>query len=64
MIQFTVYIVDDEESIRKGVFLALKKDYRMKAFSRAETAINELKKLLVFKYTRFSGLYHQLKNKE
>ncbi len=44
MIQFTVYIVDDEESIRKGVLLALKKDYRIKTFSRAETAINELKK--------------------
>ncbi len=44
MIRFTVYIVDDEVSIRKGVYFALKKYYRMKAFPRAENAIAELKK--------------------
>lgn len=44
MIEFTIYIVDDEESITKGVSLALKKHYRMKAYSRAEAAIKALKK--------------------
>lgn len=44
MIRFTLYIVDDEESIRKGISLALKKKYRVTAFSTAESVLRKLKK--------------------
>ncbi len=39
MITYTIYIVDDEESIRQGVSLGLKKYYEVKAFSTAEEAL-------------------------
>ncbi len=44
MNRFKVYIVDDEESIRQGVALALKKQYDIRAFARAESAIAALRK--------------------
>lgn len=42
MITYTIYIVDDENSIRQGVSLGLKKDYEVKAFSTAEEAISAI----------------------
>jgi len=42
MIRFTIYIVDDEESILKGISLALKREYKVKAFSAAESALRRL----------------------
>lgn len=39
MITYSVYIVDDEQTIRESVQLALEADYQLKAFSDAETAI-------------------------
>jgi DNA-binding NtrC family response regulator len=44
MIRFCIYIVDDEESFTKGVMVSLKKDYRLRAFFRAEPALEEMKK--------------------
>jgi two-component system response regulator AtoC len=43
MIQYSIYIVDDEETIREGVTMALEADYQVKAFSNAETAIDAIK---------------------
>ena len=42
MIQYSIYIVDDEESIRKGVTMALEEHYKIEAFSTAETAIDAI----------------------
>jgi DNA-binding NtrC family response regulator len=39
MIQYSVYIVDDEETIRDGVTMALETVYQVKAFSTGEAAI-------------------------
>ncbi|MGD8521216.1 MAG: sigma-54 dependent transcriptional regulator [Desulfobacterales bacterium] len=44
MITYSIYIVDDEQTIREGVTLSLEDDYRVKAFSDAETAIAEIEK--------------------
>ena len=43
MIQYSIYIVDDEESIREGVSMALETHYKIEAFSTAETAIDAIK---------------------
>ena len=43
MIQYSIYIVDDEETIREGVTMALEAEYQVKAFSNAETAIDAIK---------------------
>jgi len=43
MIQYSIYIVDDEESIREGVTMALEEHYKIEAFSTAETAIDAIK---------------------
>jgi DNA-binding NtrC family response regulator len=37
-----VLIVDDEPLVREGISLALRKDYRVKAFSSAEDAIESM----------------------
>lgn len=44
MISYSIYIVDDEKTITDAVTMALEDDYRIKAFSDAETAIVQLKK--------------------
>ena len=43
MIGYSIYIVDDEETIRDGVTLALEADYQVKAFATAESAIDAMK---------------------
>lgn len=43
MIQYSIYIVDDEESIREGVTMALEEHYKVEAFPTAETAIDAIK---------------------
>jgi DNA-binding NtrC family response regulator len=43
MIGYSIYIVDDEETIRNGVTLALEADYQVKAFATAESAIDAMK---------------------
>ena len=42
MISYTVHVVDDEESIREGISLALESDYRVEAFASAESAIRAM----------------------
>ena len=42
MIQYSIYIVDDEESIREGVTMALEEHYKIEAFSTAEAAIDAI----------------------
>lgn len=44
MIKYSIYIVDDEQTIRDGVTMALEDDYQVKAFSDAETSIAEIEK--------------------
>ena len=41
---YSIYIVDDEQTITDGVTMALEDDYRIKAFSDAETAIAHIEK--------------------
>ena len=43
-ISYTVYIVDDEQTIREGVTMALEDLYRIKDFADAESAIAALEK--------------------
>jgi DNA-binding NtrC family response regulator len=42
MKEFTLFVVDDEESIRRSVCFSLKKEHRIDAFSSAEEALNAL----------------------
>ncbi|MBW1739711.1 MAG: sigma-54-dependent Fis family transcriptional regulator [Deltaproteobacteria bacterium] len=42
MISYAIYVVDDEETIREGVTMALETDYQVKAFSSAEAAIEAM----------------------
>jgi len=44
MISYTIFIVDDEQTIREGITMSLEDKYRVKAFSTAEYAIKALKK--------------------
>ena len=39
MIQYSIYIVDDEEMVREGIAPALKKHYQVKAFASAEDTV-------------------------
>ncbi len=43
-ISYTIYIVDDEKTIREGVTMALEDLYRVKDFADAETALSALEK--------------------
>jgi DNA-binding NtrC family response regulator len=43
MLGYSIYIVDDEETIRNGVTLAFEADYQVKAFATAESAIDAMK---------------------
>lgn len=44
MVTYSIYIVDDEQSLAKGIALSLQKDYRTKSFVSAETALNSMNK--------------------
>ncbi len=43
MILYTIFVVDDEQSIRDGIALSLETHYRIKGFPTAEAAIKEFK---------------------
>ncbi|MBF0477164.1 MAG: sigma-54-dependent Fis family transcriptional regulator [Deltaproteobacteria bacterium] len=43
MINYTIYVIDDISTVRKGITLALKHDYRVKDFETAEEAIEAIK---------------------
>jgi DNA-binding NtrC family response regulator len=42
MTQYTLYVIDDETTIREGVAMSLEDDYHVKTFSTAETAISQI----------------------
>jgi DNA-binding NtrC family response regulator len=42
MIPYSIYVVDDEETIRKGIALSLGADYRIRSFPAAEDAIESM----------------------
>jgi DNA-binding NtrC family response regulator len=44
MIPYSVYIVDDEETIREGVTMALEADYQVAAYATGEAAIHAIRK--------------------
>jgi len=43
MIQYTLYVIDDEQTIRKGITAAFEGDYQIEAFETAEAAMDALK---------------------
>ncbi len=43
MIPYSIYIVDDEPTIREGISISLKADYKVQAFPSAEAALKALK---------------------
>jgi DNA-binding NtrC family response regulator len=42
MVTFSIYIVDDEQTIRDGITMTLEADYRIRSFSNAEPALDAL----------------------
>jgi two-component system response regulator AtoC len=42
MITYSIYVIDDEKTITDGISMALEGDFRLKSFSRAESAIEAL----------------------
>ena len=43
MISYSIYIVDDEQTIREGITMALEADYQIEAFATAESALEAIK---------------------
>jgi two-component system response regulator AtoC len=43
MISYSIYIIDDEQTIREGIAMALEADYQVEAFATAEAAIEAMK---------------------
>ncbi len=43
MVTYSIYIVDDEQSLAKGIALGLPKEYRTNSFTTAETALRSMK---------------------
>jgi len=44
MITFSIFVVDDEQTIRDGIKMALETDYRISSFSKAEPVLDALDK--------------------
>ena len=44
MVTYSIYIVDDEQSLARGIALSLSKDYRTMSFTTAETALQAMAK--------------------
>lgn len=44
MITYSIYVLDDEETIREGIAMALEKEYRVKTFSTAKAALEAIPK--------------------
>jgi DNA-binding NtrC family response regulator len=42
MIQYTIYIIDDDEIIRTGICLSLESEYSIRAFATAESALDAM----------------------
>jgi DNA-binding response OmpR family regulator len=61
MISFSIYVIDDEQTIRDGITMALEADYRVKSFSKAEPAIDALGENppdLILLDIGLPGIYH------
>ncbi|HPS93068.1 MAG TPA: response regulator, partial [Deltaproteobacteria bacterium] len=43
MVKFSLTLIDDEESIREGICMALVPEYDIEAFATAETALERIK---------------------
>ncbi|MBW2086813.1 MAG: response regulator, partial [Deltaproteobacteria bacterium] len=43
MISFSLYVIDDEQTIREGITMALESDYQVETFPAAEEAIEAIK---------------------
>jgi two-component system response regulator AtoC len=43
MIAYSIYVIDDEKTIRQGIAMALEADYTVRTFSEAETALEAMK---------------------
>ncbi|MGD9132026.1 MAG: sigma-54 dependent transcriptional regulator [Desulfobacterales bacterium] len=43
MITFSIFVIDDEKTIRDGITITLEDDYHIRSFARAEPAIDALK---------------------
>ena len=44
MMNFSIYVIDDERTIREGIAMALEAEYRVETFSEAETALEAMLK--------------------
>ena len=44
MVKYSIFIVDDEETIRKGITMAFDAKYQMSSYSNAEDAIEAFEK--------------------
>ncbi len=42
MISYSIYVLDDEETIREGITMALEKEYRVKTFPTAKSALDAI----------------------
>jgi len=42
MITYAIYIVDDEDTIREGIYVTLEEDYAVEAFATAEDALKKM----------------------
>ncbi|MBU2510011.1 sigma-54 dependent transcriptional regulator [bacterium] len=46
MIHYKIYLIDDEESIRHGIGINLKRDYDIQTFANAETALSQIERAM------------------
>jgi len=44
MIEYTIFVVDDKQTIREGITMSLETNYRVRSFASAEAVIKGLKK--------------------
>jgi DNA-binding NtrC family response regulator len=42
MISYSIYVLDDEETIRKGITMALEREYRVRTFSTVKSALDAI----------------------
>ena len=62
MVQYSIYVVDDEETITYGIYLALRNDFHVETFSDAEGALESIEEnppdlvLLDIGLPRMSGI--------
>lgn len=45
MISYSIYVIDDEDTIREGITMGLEAEYQIKTFPRAETAMDVIREI-------------------